>query len=134
MRHLPLLWRFRVLRGIKGKGSGENRRFLGAWQLAEGGTAAFNPLNTTEPWAGATNYNSVGVKNYRTGSDGIAATVATLLNGHYTNIVHDLRDGTLPAEMIVKRNDAEIRVWGTNPNTILAVLATRHGVPRDGTV
>lgn len=122
--HLPLLWKFRVLKGIKAKGAKENRRVLHAQQIAEGGTADNNPLNTTEPWAGATNYNSVGVKNYRTGADGINATVATLLNGHYTGIVNDLREGKLTAEMIVKRNAAEYDTWGTGSDNILRVLAS----------
>lgn len=122
--HLPLLWKFRVLKGIKAKGVKENRRVLQAQQIAEGGTASNNPLNTTEPWAGATNYNSVGVKNYRTAADGINATVTTLLNGHYTGIVNDLREGKLTAEMIVKRNAAEYDTWGTGSENILRVLAS----------
>jgi hypothetical protein len=123
--HLPLLWKFRVLRGIRGKGVSENRRLLAAWATAEGGTARYNPMNTTEPWTGATDYNSVGVKNYPSGSAGIAATVATLLNGHYSGIVNDLRDGALKAEMIVQRNAAEFDVWGTGSANILRVLASQ---------
>lgn len=120
--HLPLLWRFRLLRAIHAKGSAENRRLLGAWARAEGGSARYNPLNTTEPWPGATDYNSVHVRNYRSGADGIAATAATLENGYYKGIVHDLQDGTLPAKMIVQRNAAEFSTWGTGATHILALL------------
>jgi hypothetical protein len=119
--HLPFLWRFRLLRAIHAKGSWQNRRLLGAWARAEGGSARYNPLNTTEPWPGATNYNSVGVKNYPSGATGIAATAATLVNGRYPGIVRDLRDGTKDARQIVTGNAVEFHTWGTNPDTILRV-------------
>lgn len=121
-QHLPTLWRFRLLRAVKAKGNVENRRLLRAWQLAEGGTAAFNPLNTTQPWAGATDYNSVHVRNYATGTDGIAATAATLQNGYYPGIVRDLRDGQWDAREIVTRNRREFDTWGTHATHVAAVL------------
>lgn len=124
-RHLPALWKFRVLKGIKAKGVSENRRLLAAWQIAEGGTAQYNPLNTTQAWPGATDYNSVHVRNYASGSDGIAATCRTLLNGYYNGIVHDLRDGALRAELIVTRNAKEFDTWGTGSENILRVLASQ---------
>ena len=121
--HLPYLWRFRVLRLIHGKGNYRpNRELLGAWAQAEGGTARFNPLNTTQPWPNATNYNSVGVKNYRTGSDGVHATAVTLLNGHYDGIVADLRAAKKTARRIVEDNAHEFDVWGTGASHILALL------------
>lgn len=120
--HYPPLWKFRLLRAIHAKGGLENRRLLRAWGKAEGGTAQWNPLNTTEPWPGATEYNSAGVKNYPNGAAGIAATAATLVNGHYDGIVTDLRAGTKKAEQIVRDNRNEISTWGTNPNLILSLL------------
>jgi len=45
---------------------------------AEGGNAKFNPLNTTHEMPNATNYNSVGVKNYATLHEGVIATAKTL--------------------------------------------------------
>ncbi len=121
--HLPPLWKFRLLRAIHAKGVRENRRLLAAWARAEGGTASYNPLNTTEPWPGATDYNSVHVKNYASGPSGIAATAATLVNGHYDGIVADLRAGTFTAEQIATRNSSEFDVWGTGAANILRVLA-----------
>jgi len=53
--------------------------------------AAWNPWDTTEPWAGATDFNSVGVKNYLSAADGIAATRATLLAGRYDDAVVQMR-------------------------------------------
>jgi hypothetical protein len=49
-----------------------------AWHQKEGGHAEWNPLNTTEPAEGATDYNSAGVKNYPSMQSGIEATLATL--------------------------------------------------------
>src|SRR5207244_3664875 len=66
--HYPLLWRFRLLRALRAKGSWQNRKLLGAQARAEGGNARFNPLNTTEPWPLSWPYNIAGVRNYRTGT------------------------------------------------------------------
>jgi len=52
-----------------------------AWQSAEGTTAAWNPLATTLPADGATDFNGVGVKNYPSLAVGLAATVDTLRYG-----------------------------------------------------
>lgn len=54
-----------------------NRRAFAAWLQSEGGSARNNPTNTTLPKPGATNYNSVGVKNFPTQQVGIEATVET---------------------------------------------------------
>lgn len=123
MAHLPFMWKFRLLRAIHARGVKQNRRLLDAWARAEGGTARFNPLNTTQPWPGATDYNSVHVKNYPSGSAGVTATAATLTNGHYDGLCADLRQGAKTAERIVADRRDEIHTWGTNPDTILAVLA-----------
>jgi hypothetical protein len=68
-----------------------------SWEAAEGGAwnggARYNPLNTTEPMSGATNFNSVGVKNYTSWEQGLNATVKTLENGYYTDILNALSIG-----------------------------------------
>ena len=120
--HFPFMWRFRLLRAIHARGSAENRKLLRAWARAEGGTAAYNPLNTTEPWPGSTNYNSVGVRNYPTAAAGIAATAATLVNGHYDGLVANLRAGSFTARQMVERNAHEFDVWGTGSSRVLALL------------
>lgn len=48
--------------------------------------ATWNPLDTTEPWEGATDYNSIGVRNYPDETAGILATVATLRLDYYTGV------------------------------------------------
>ena len=122
LTHLPPLWRFRLLHAIGARGVRENRRLLAAWSRAEGGSARWNPLNTTQSWPGASLYNAAGVKNYPNPASGIAATAATLLNGRYDGLVGDLRNGDLAAPDMVRRNTTEIHTWGTNPLLILQLL------------
>lgn len=71
----------------------QNLTFLNAWARAEGGGASNNPFNTTQRAAGASSYNSVGVRNYASPLQGIQATDQTLLNGRYGNILAALRQG-----------------------------------------
>ena len=80
-----------VLAGVGAPASEENLVFMEAWRKAEGGSATFNPFNTTMPAPGATNYNSVGVKNYISKEQGIDATIRTLRKGYYTKIIESLR-------------------------------------------
>lgn len=63
-----------------------NQYALVSWMQAEGGYAKNNPLNTTEDWAGATSYNYVGVKNYKSFNDGVQATAKTLNYGADRNL------------------------------------------------
>jgi hypothetical protein len=65
-----------------------------AWQAAEGGSATWNPWNTTQPAKGASDYNSAHVKNYPDRETGLSATVRTLKNGRYGGILLAFRKGT----------------------------------------
>lgn len=56
----------------------DNLVVMVAWQVQEGTQAAWNPLATTQPMPGATQYNSVGVKNYVSLEQGLEATRITL--------------------------------------------------------
>lgn len=82
-----------ILAGLGMPQSGENVKAMVAWARAEGTKAANNPLATTQGWNGASNFNSVGVKNYASYADGIAATLKTLQNGRYGPILDALRAG-----------------------------------------
>jgi hypothetical protein len=85
-------------------------QILNQWQPYEGGSAAFNPLNTTQGGPGVvSNYNDVGVKNFANEDAGAAATAATLLNGYYPDIVKWMRTGELDTANVVK----QLRTWGT---------------------
>ena len=127
--HLPPQWQQRVLAGVNGHGWNtgqfypEGIRLLNAWATAEGGTAKWNPLNTTYYLPGCTNYNTSGVKNYVRPTEGCCATVLTLVNGFYTGILGALQGGTATAEQIVEMHGDEFSTWGTNPTVILQVLA-----------
>jgi len=92
-----------------------NTRALLAWMQAEGGSASYNPLNTTQPAAGASNYNSVGVKNYTSYNQGLTATAQTLRNGHYGPILRALRAGK--SAMDVARAVAKTP-WGTGSGVV----------------
>jgi peptidoglycan hydrolase CwlO-like protein len=55
-----------------------------AWESAEGTAAAYNPLATTHDFQGATDFNTVGVKDYPSLGAGIQATIDTLVLGSPT--------------------------------------------------
>jgi peptidoglycan hydrolase CwlO-like protein len=56
----------------------DNLVVMVAWQVQEGTTANWNPLATTLPMPGATDFNSVGVKNYVSMAQGLEASWKTL--------------------------------------------------------
>ena len=88
-----------VLRGIgNATPSGNIIGWMVAWTVAETGHpsgsyqgASYNLLNTTQPAPGATNFNSIGVKNYTSYAQGITATVQTLQNGYYPTLLAALQ-------------------------------------------
>jgi hypothetical protein len=103
-----------VLRALGIKVELHGRRAMQAWLQAEGGSANYNPLNTTLRLTGSTTLpgNTVGVQEYQSAEDGIIATVRTLKEeGHgYARIRRRLRLNA-PAWAIV---DAIIESdWGT---------------------
>ena len=69
-----------------------------AWQSAEGTTATWNPLATTYSMPGATDFNSVGVKNYTSLQQGLQAIARTLeAPGHgYEQIIAGLQASSDP--------------------------------------
>ena len=99
-------------------------RLFTAWRMAEGGSAAWNPLNTMFQLNRSTNYNTAGVQNYGHPIDGVCATALTLANGYYTGILGALQGGLLTAEQIVERHGRELDVWGTGAAHVAACLAT----------
>lgn len=88
----------------------ENMRAMTAWQQAEGTSASFNPLATTRHAPGATDINEVGVKNFVSYEQGLRATIDTLRNGLYGNILAALRDGTSARRVAQAIADSP---WGT---------------------
>jgi hypothetical protein len=96
----------------------ENVRAVVAWEKAEGTKAQFNPLATTRSMPGATNFNSVGVKNFASYGDGIEANAAALTNGRYGNILAALRQGN---SAVAVAQAVANSPWGTG-NGVLRVL------------
>ncbi len=74
-------WAGHFLRRLGTPDCRNNRVAVVAWETAEYTRARWNPLATTYAMRGATNFNSVGVKNYRSLDQGLDATVSTLLLG-----------------------------------------------------
>lgn len=98
----------------------ENARAIVAWARAEGTDAANNPLATTQSWDGDSRFNSVGVRNYASYEDGIEASVRTLRNGRYGNILAALAAGNSADAVARAIADSP---WGTGDG-VLRVLAS----------
>jgi hypothetical protein len=99
-----------ILRGIGAPVTLDNLAALLGWQRAEGGTASYNPFNTTLMAPGASSYNSVGVRNYTSAAQGVQATVATLKGSAYAGVVGALRKGNDPAQVAAAVGASP---WGT---------------------
>ncbi len=69
-----------------------------------------NPWGTKEPYPDSTDFNSAGVKNYKTWEDGVFATTSTLVLEYYKELVACLRDEkSTMGEMVVAFNASP---WG----------------------
>jgi hypothetical protein len=84
-----------VLSGIGAPQTQANIASIESWIGREGGGGQNNPLNTTYPLGGSTALagNPDGVQNYPTIQDGVSATVSTLENGNYPDILMLLQSG-----------------------------------------
>jgi hypothetical protein len=104
----PGRWARALLAEIGAPACEENRVLLVAWQAQESTDARFNPLATTHPMRGATDFNSVGVKNYVSAAQGLDAARETLGEGDasygYEAILSSLR----------ACSDAEATAWYVN--------------------
>jgi hypothetical protein len=76
-----------------GAAGARNIASIAAWARREGGGGSNNPLNTTLGPSGASNFNSVGVKNFTSLTEGATWTVRTLLGGGYSDVLSALRSG-----------------------------------------
>lgn len=121
-----------ILNGLKYQITINSLVSLVAWQTAEGGgfgnIAAFNPLNCTLEMPGSSGINDVGVQAYPDYETGLIATIRTLLNGDYPEILIQLQLGGIPQRTAVY---VGMSPWGTNsavmeqciPNAEIAVSA-----------
>ena len=117
-------WATRFLRGVEAPVTKRNLLVIVSWIQAEGGTAKWNPLNTTHDAPGAWDYNWVGVKNYPTFEVGLGATVETLNYGADRNL-----HGYRPIRYRLRNNMGSIRTlrkversdWGTGGLALLCL-------------
>jgi len=101
----------KILTGIGAPVTPENLRLMHAWTQAEGmDPSRNNPFATTQGAAGSSDINGAGVKSYPDEQTGIDATIQTLLNGNYANIVSGLKSGT---DAMVVANAIAASPWGT---------------------
>lgn len=124
MAHLPPKWKQRLGGLMLFPSTPGNDNLLDAWAKAEGGTAGWNPLNTTYGMLGATDYNSAGVKNYPSPIHGISATAMTLQLVPYRSLWADMQNGGYTAVQLVERNRHAFDTWGTGADNVLRVLGT----------
>jgi hypothetical protein len=116
-------WARDFLKAINMPITSENVRAISAWEQAEGTAAHFNPLATCQGgYPGETNFNSVGVKNYASYQDGIAANAHGIENGRYGNILAALKAGN--NAMAVAQAIAN-SPWGTG-SLVEKILSSQH--------
>lgn len=105
-------WRSDVLSRLGSPATEANLQALDAWARAEGGDnhERFNWLNTTQDMDGAASINSHGVKRYTDYQQGIDATVRTLQNGRYDDILEAFNrgDSSMAVANAIARSP-----WGT---------------------
>jgi hypothetical protein len=91
--------------------------WLSTWSIFEtaaGSGAKFNLLNTTEKEQGSTDFNTAGVQNFVSFSQGVSANAVTLENGYYPNIVRALKNNDIGALTTISAAiDGELAKWGT---------------------
>lgn len=123
-----------ILKGVGAPVTPDNMEFLYAWRQSEGGQAKNNPFNTTHHKPGASFYNCLsknsegkcihGVKNYQQDMDGVQATIDTLQNGKYDNIIDSLKSGKDSMKTAMALKDSP---WGTGDLTIKVLKGYQSG-------
>jgi hypothetical protein len=101
-----------------------------SWEFAESGAGGgmWNPLNTTQGgYAGESNANSVGVKNFARRDDGLDANARVIHNGFYPLVVAAFTRGN-DASAIVRAITSS--PWGTRAIALRPVLGTPGRVPQ----
>lgn len=111
-----------LLAGLGAPLTTANKNFLAAWINREGGGGLNNPLNTTQRMTGSTSFNSVGVQNYTSIATGVQATLKTMLNGRYTDVLAALKAGNANTNTTYKG----LGTWSGNGYTNLAGVSTTY--------
>jgi hypothetical protein len=87
--------------------------FLDTWHSYEQSSCTNNPLNTTQVEPTSTRCNSAGVQSYPSSAVGTTATVATLENGRYADILAALRSGSPFTYGNKGAVATQLQTWGT---------------------
>ena len=100
---------------------------LVAWMVGEDTAAAWNPLATTLAAPDDRGrFNTAGVRDYRSQPQGRAATILTLLNGLYGDVLDALADPAVTVTEFGRRVAAS--PWGTRtlPDTVTDDMRHHH--------
>lgn len=108
---MPPDWQSQILTDLHVPNTGNNQHNLTIWNHQEGGTARYNPFNTTLPMPGATDYNSVHVKNYPDWPTGKHANVQTINQQNMHAIKNALANDVPEYTFKVAVNSSP---WGTH--------------------
>lgn len=116
-----------VLNGLGAPVTQSNLDFIERWITREGGGGANNPLNTTQQMNGSTVLagNSAGVQNYGNLDVGVQATVKTLENGFYPNIVAALKAGNAEQADAQGQLSQDLSTWSGGGYTTVANVTPR---------
>lgn len=125
--HTAASWARDFLAGIGAPTSQQNIDAVVKWETVEsgGGGGLYNPLNSVLGAPGATNVNSVGVKNYTSYQQGLAASIATFTQTQWAGVVNGFKAND-PAQAQQALN-AEYATWGGGPLNILGGAANVTG-------
>ena len=110
-----------ILKQVGAPVTAENLAALTTWMKFEGGgggkatglgknSANWNPLNTKQGAPGSTSMNSVGVQSYLSKDQGLDATVKTLQNGNYDQVLSALKEGKSSSAVLAA---VAASPWGT---------------------
>lgn len=94
--------------------STNNIAVLSAMARAEGTSAAFNPLASTQGpqgQSGGGDFNSAGVWNYSSAAEGIMATADTITNGNFPELVYGLQHSLAPDYYINGAGFTSLKTW-----------------------
>lgn len=109
--------------------SAETIRFISAWTVGEGTKATYNPLATTYDLPPNTPFNSVNVRNFQSRSQGIQATVKTLMGNHRG--YEDIREGIRTNDAQRAMNGLMVAPWGTNGTHVQTVYNSKRNIENE---
>lgn len=95
--------------------SAGNLDALATVTIIEGTNDRFNPLNSVVPYGNSTEFNSVGVQDYKSFDNGVLGTVKLLEGSPWTHVLAELKaDAGTHAVLTAFAN--EYATWGSHPD------------------